>query len=81
MFDIIFIDEASQISVSMFHHIIISIARVTQCPIVFMSSDFGPFVSTGIKILASALELALALELASILHMCKEACKTDQGVM
>ena len=28
---------------------------------------------------ASALELALALELASILHMYNEACKTDQG--
>ena len=38
-----------------------------------------PFVNTGIGILASALELALALELASLLHMYNEACKTDQG--
>ena len=38
-----------------------------------------PFVNTGIGILASALELALALELASILHMYNEACKTDPG--
>ena len=40
-----------------------------------------PFVNTGIGILASALELVLALELASILHMYNKACKTDQGVM
>ena len=48
-----------------------------------MSSAYfgGQFVNTGIGILASALELALALELASILHMYKEECKTDQGVM
>ena len=45
----------------------------------FVCGFFGPFVNTGIGILASALELALALELASILHMYNEACKTDPG--
>ena len=47
--------------------------------IFFVQGLVGPFVNTGIGILASALELALALELASILHMYNEACKTDPG--
>ena len=52
----------------------ILIARVDQIRILF-------FGTPGIlsMIVASAWELALALELASILHMYNEACKTDQG--
>ena len=42
-------------------------------------TNYRPFVNTDIGILASALELALALELASILHLCFDAHKTNQG--
>ena len=41
MFDIMFIDEVSKISESMFHHIINCIERVIRPPVVVMSGDFA----------------------------------------
>lgn len=41
MFGVIFIDEVSQVSVLMFHHIISTIERVIRCLIVIMCSDFA----------------------------------------
>ena len=41
MYDIIFIDEISQVSVEMFHHIISTVDKVIRRPLVVMCGDFA----------------------------------------